>query len=181
MVEHPEIQARMQKEATEAVGAGGMMQALEDAERLNYLEAVTHETMRLKPVAPVLFLEPIDDAQIGDVAVPKGTSLMLLTMHSPLQDAHFTGANQFRPDRWIEEEKKSGDAHNARAFVPFGAGPRFCPGRHLAMVEIKMTMSMLCGAFEISKADHPEPVGEIFSFTMMPQNLFVKFRRRVGI
>ena len=61
--------------------------------------------------------------------------------------------------------------------MPFGAGPRFCPGRQLAMVEIKTVMAMLCTGFEITKTEQPRTVGEIFSFTMMPQNLFVRFKR----
>src|SRR5687768_10370354 len=71
MVEHPEAQMRMQAEAAQVVGRAGMLSHLADAERLNYIEAVTHETMRLKPVAPVLFLEPNEDVEIGGVAVPK--------------------------------------------------------------------------------------------------------------
>src|SRR5204863_5042148 len=55
MTEHPEAQARMQAEAGPVVGDAGMLHELQDAERLDYIEAVTHETMRLKPVAPILF------------------------------------------------------------------------------------------------------------------------------
>jgi cytochrome P450 len=182
MVEHPEMQARMQAEASQIVGNGGMLSQLADAERLTYIEAVTHETMRLKPVAPVLFLESIEDVEIGGVAVPKGTALFLLTLHGCMQDKHFGAADQFRPERWFEaaQASASGCPHNAKAFVPFGAGPRFCPGRQLAMVEIKTVMAMLCAGFAVSKTESPQPVREIFSFTMMPENLFVRFKRRPG-
>ncbi len=116
--------------------------------------------------------------EIGGVAVPKNTPLMLPTFHGPLQETHFGAADRFRPERWLEKAAPSGCPHNARAFVPFGAGPRFCPGRQLAMVEIKTVMAMLCAAFEVSKSEANGPVREIFSFTMMPQNLFVRFQRR---
>ena len=86
MIEHPEVQARMQAEAGQVVGDAGMLSQLADAERLNYIEAVTHETMRLKPVAPILFLESNEDVEIGGVAVPKETALLLLTLHGGLQD-----------------------------------------------------------------------------------------------
>ena len=154
-----------------------MLTELADVERLKYIEAVTHETMRLKPVAPVLFLESNEDVEIGGVAVPKETAVFLLTLHAGLQDKHFGAADQFRPERWLEAAPVSGCPHNAKAFIPFGAGPRFCPGRQLAMVEIKTVMAMLCAGFEVSKTEQPQPVGEIFSFTMMPENLFVRFNR----
>ncbi|MGA7391428.1 MAG: cytochrome P450 [Terrimicrobiaceae bacterium] len=84
------------------------------------------------------------------------------------------------PERWLEEAQAPGCAHNTRAFVPFGAGPRFCPGRQLAMMEIKTVMAMLCTGFEVSKADPASLVNEIFAFTMMPENLLVRFHRRRG-
>jgi hypothetical protein len=151
MTEHPEAQARMQTEAREVVGNAGMLSQFADAERLKYIEAMTLETMRLKPVAPVLFLEALEDVEIGGVAVPKQTAVFLLTLHSGLQHNHFGGADQFRPERWLEGATSPGCPHNAKAFVPFGAGPRFCPGRQLALVEIKTVMAMLCSTFEVSK------------------------------
>ena len=176
MTEHPEVRAHMQAEAVQVVGGAGMLSQLADAERLEYIEAVTYETMRLKPVAPVLFFEPVEDVEIGGVAIPKNTALMLPTLYGPLQENHFGAADQFRPERWLKTATPSGCPHNTKAFVPFGAGLRFCPGRQLAMVEIKTVMAMLCAAFEVSKAETAGPVGESFSFTMMPQNLFVRFK-----
>jgi cytochrome P450 len=181
MIEHPETQARIQAEAVHAVGNAGMLSQFQDTERLDYIEAVAHETMRLKPVAPLIFLETIEDVKLGDVAIPKQTALMLLTLYGGLQETHFGGADQFRPERWLEETQASGCAHNTKAFVPFGAGPRYCPGRQLAILEIKTVMAMLCTAFEVSTAGHASPVNEIFAVTMMPQNVFVRFHRRRAV
>jgi cytochrome P450 len=178
MIENPEVQARMQTEADEVAGNAGMLSQLQDADRLNYIEAVTHEAMRLKPVAPIIFLESIEDVVIGGVAVPKETALMLLTLHGGLQETNFAAADEFRPERWLEHVPSLPGPHNAKAFIPFGVGPRYCPGRQLAIVEIKAAMAMLCAAFDIAKTDQAQPVKEIFSFTMMPENLFVRFNRR---
>ncbi len=180
MVENPDIQSRMRAEARDVLGADGLLKNPADGELLQYIEAVAHEAMRLKPVAPLLFHEPIEDVEIGDVAVPKGTSIFLVTFYGALQDSQFGQADQFRPERWLEAAPASGCPHNAKAFLPFGAGPRFCPGRQLALLEIKTVMAMLCCNFELSKpapsASAP-PVEELFSFTMMPRNLRVRFHR----
>ena len=178
MVEHPEIQAQMGQEAEQVVGRAGLLGQLQDAERLKYIEAVAHETMRLKPVAPILFLETNEDVEVGDVFIPKATPLMLLTLHPALQDAHFTAAAQFKPERWLEATPSPANAHNSKAFIPFGSGPRFCPGRNLALVEIKMVMAMLCSTFDLSKPEQAGAVEEVFSFTMMPENLSVMFHER---
>lgn len=190
MVKHPGVQAQMREEAEQVVGRAGMLGQLQDADRLKYIEAVAHETMRLKPVAPILFLETNEDVEVGDVAIPKATPVMTLTMHPALQDAHFTAAAEFKPERWLDAAPAPANAsapsatpscphaHNAKAFVPFGAGPRVCPGRTLALVEIKMVMAMLCSTFDLSRPERAGAVKEIFSFTMMPENLSIVFAER---
>ena len=42
---------------------------------LDYLEACTHETMRLEPVAPFQVIEALRDTEISSIRVPKGTSV----------------------------------------------------------------------------------------------------------
>ena len=62
--------------------------------------------------------------------------------------------------------------------MPFGAGPRVCPGRYLALLEIKMAMAMLLAHFEIETvgtAGGTEPA-EHMSFTMSPLGLSMRLR-----
>ena len=40
--------------------------------------------------------------------------------------------------------------------MPFGAGPRMCPGRYLALLEMKMAMAQLLGHFDIESLDTPD-------------------------
>ncbi len=42
--------------------------------------------MRLKSVAPLIFLEALKDNQLNGIHVPAGTPLFLLTRHCALQD-----------------------------------------------------------------------------------------------
>ncbi|MDB6053674.1 MAG: putative Cytochrome [Verrucomicrobiales bacterium] len=180
MVNQPEIQTGVQTEVSSLVSPTGMLHSIQNADKMEYSEAVANETLRLKPVAPILFLEPMQDVTLSGVTVEKGTSIFLLTMHGGLQDSNFQEASQFNPGRWLQPTTTSGCPfnHTPKAFLPFGGGPRFCPGRQLAMVEMKMVMAMLCSQFEIVKVDGPKPVTELFSFTMMPQNLLVRFKAR---
>ena len=64
--------------------------------------------------------------------------------------------------------------------MPFGAGPRICPGRYLALLEMKMAMATLLGRFDIADvatADGAEP-REQLSFTMAPVGLRLRLRER---
>ena len=177
LADRPDVQAAMRAEAESVFGAAPRPPDFASTESLAYIEAVALEAMRLKPVAPLLALEPNADRVVGDVLVPKGTAVILLTAHPAAAEENFSDAKSFRPERWIRTSEETQGAHNPRAFVPFGAGPRFCPGRHLAILEIKMVAAMLCRNFDIERAPGSSPSEEVFSFTMMPKSVLVRLRR----
>ena len=60
----------------------------------------------------------------------------------------------------------------------FGAGPRFCPGRNLALLEARAALAMLARHFEIVLDPAAPPVRERFGFTMQPTGLRVLVRPR---
>jgi cytochrome P450 len=64
--------------------------------------------------------------------------------------------------------------------MPFGAGPRLCPGRYLALQEMKMVMATLLRSFDIvsvAGADGSE-ARERLDFTMAPAPLLMRLARR---
>ena len=62
--------------------------------------------------------------------------------------------------------------------MPFGAGPRVCPGRYLALLEMKMAMAILLSSFDIEAVDtpHGQPAPERMAFTMNPVGLTLRLR-----
>lgn len=178
LTEYPDIQARAQAEVDEVLGKGEMLTNYRDHERLPYIEAVAFEAIRLKSVFPVLFLGTNQDVELGGVQIPAGTAIFLLTRQCGMQEQAFASPHQFLPERWMVSRAGTQEGHNTKAFVPFGAGPRFCPGRNLAVLEIKAVVAMLCRNFSISKPADAKPVEEQFGFLMAPTNLFVDMHRR---
>ncbi|MGR8941514.1 MAG: cytochrome P450 [Gammaproteobacteria bacterium] len=174
--EHPDVQAKLQQEADAVLGKESLPADLGSLEKLPYLEAVALDTLRLKNVAPMLYLEPIVDVELNGFTIRKGTTLILLNRHGALQDKNFSAARALKPERWLTANAVC--PHNRNAFTPFGAGPRFCPGRSLALLEIKMAIAMVCKNFTVSRVETAQPVREFFSFTMMPENLKVCFKQR---
>ena len=63
---------------------------------------------------------------------------------------------------------------------PFGAGPRICPGRYLALLEIKMAIAVLLGNFEIENVATPDggEAKEHLAFTMQSVGLRMRLRVR---
>jgi cytochrome P450 len=102
---------------------------------------------------------------------------MLMTRYLANQENNFSDPQLFKPERWIQSPS-SNCVFNRNASIPFGAGPRFCAARNLAMMEMKMAIAMLCKNFIVTRVDTGQPVEEVFSFTLMPKNLRVKFEKR---
>jgi cytochrome P450 len=147
---------------------------------LEYLEACANETMRLKPVAPSLVVQALRDTTVADIRVPAGTLIFGAMRSDPLRDEYFENASRFEPERWLHAEPGREAGAAARVSMPFGAGPRVCPGRQLAMLEMKMALATLLGRFEIESvatADGREPE-ERMSFTMTPTGLAMRLRER---
>jgi len=149
---------------------------------LDYLEACAHETMRLKPVAPFLPLQASRDTVVGDVRVPEGTLIWNVLRHDSVSERHFEDAAAFKPERWLAEghSPQHSASHAKRVSMPFGAGPRVCPGRYLALLEMKMAMAMLLSRFDIVSVDTPDgkEAQEHMAFTMEPVGLTMKLRER---
>ena len=181
LTDHPDSQRRVQQELDDVLGPSEILRDFLDAERLTYLEAVSFETMRLKSVFPILFLGANTDVELGGVNIPKGTAIFLLTRKCGMQEHEFTAADQFQPERWTTPHGGQEQGHNPKAFVPFGAGPRSCPGRNLTLLEMKSAMAMLFRNFSVTKSTFTKPVDEHFGFLMAPKNLSVTFQKRLRI
>jgi cytochrome P450 len=157
---------------------------LEEMAQLDYVEACAHETMRLKPVAPQLPLQTVRETVIGDVKLPAGTVVISLMRRDSVSDNFLAEAAAFKPERWLSDDNSGNPgqaAHSAkRISMPFGAGPRICPGRYLALLEMKMAMATLLGQFDITAVDTPDglPAREVLNFAMMPVGLTMRLQAR---
>ena len=153
--------------------------------QLNYVEACAHETMRLKPVAPIIPLETVQATTIGDVHVPAGVIVQSIMRSDSVSDSHLPRAASFEPERWLAGADGPGAAANAakRISMPFGAGPRICPGRYLALLEMKMAIAVLLGNFEIEDVTTPDgrEAKEHLAFTMQPLGLRMRLRVRGAV
>src|SRR5205814_1425789 len=99
-----------------------------------------------------------------------------LTRPPAVDPRHFAAPETFRPERWLEGP--AAGAHDPAAHIPFGSGPRLCPGRSLALLEMKVVLAMLYKSFEVTRVGAAQEVGEVFAFTMGPRGLRVRLRRR---
>jgi cytochrome P450 len=123
-----------------------------------------------------------EDVVVADVLVPRGTIVVCVMRPGGMDAGQFPLPQQFDPSRWQAEAGGKSMSAAKRATMPFGAGPRMCPGRYLAMAEIKMVAAMLLANFELVEVATPgraEPE-ERLTLTMAPVGLKMRLRLRPG-
>jgi cytochrome P450 len=167
------LQAKLHVASTDAFGSSPLCPTFEDVKKLDLFEFVAQETSRFKPVVPLIYLEPIVDVVLGNVSLPSGTPLFFMLRPSMLDSKRFGRPDEFLPERWSSGHLDV-QPHDQKAYAQFGAGPRVCPGRYLAGVEMRLVLSMLSRNFSVELATSPGSIKEIASFTMMPDTMPVR-------
>ncbi len=175
--DHAAVADTLRREADGVLGDSPLPADIEQAGRLAFALAVANEAMRLRPVAPAPFFEAIRDVVIGDVAVPKGTTIIALARVATRDANRFDAPLEFMPERWIRGETV-GKAHDASVHIPFGSGPRMCPGRALALLEMRIVLAAVYKSFDVVRVGASADVREVAAFTMAPAGLRVRLRRR---
>lgn len=176
LMRNPDAMRRAQEEARAVVG-DLTPEAVNEA---TFLEACAHETLRLKPTGPFNILVAQNDTTVAGVAVPKGMWIWCVFRHDSVAERYFPDPKAFKPQRWLDDDTMS-LTQTRRVSMPFGSGPRVCPGRYMAIMEIKLAMLMLLRDFDIETVDTPDggEAQELLALTMSPVGLTMKLRRRV--
>lgn len=175
LCDHPAEVAALRAEIDAVLGGSSVPESLEHANRLDRATAVSNEAMRLLPVAPLNFVQANHDTVLGDVAIPRGTGVLAIHRIAATDERRFTDATRFEPARWLPDFQ---GAHDPSAAMPFGTGPRICPGRALALIEMRVVLATLYGSFDVERVGRAEDVTERYSFTVMPENLRVRLHPR---
>jgi cytochrome P450 len=174
------LQQHLGEEAQRALGASSVCPDYATLKDLDIFEAICIEATRLRPVASVHSFEPLEDMVVDNVALPKGTRMFFVARPAMVDEKHFADPQRYDPWRWMKRGEHEGDekAHDVRAYLQFGAGPRVCPGRHLATVEMRLALSMLMNSFTIELAIDPAKIQEVQAFTMVPETMPVRLKPR---
>ncbi|KAJ2345770.1 hypothetical protein GGF43_005138 [Coemansia sp. RSA 2618] len=114
----------------------------EALEKLPYLIAVIYETMRLRSSNSGVW--PRDAPRhsgvtIGGYSIPPGTVICGSIGGVHLNPDTWSQPKKFVPERFLGEDGEQ----LKRNVVGFSSGVRVCPGKHLAMMEMTMTLSTI--------------------------------------
>ncbi|SAL10573.1 cytochrome P450-like protein [Caballeronia arvi] len=167
------LQARVAAGARRVLGDSAVCPSYDAMRELDLCEAVCTEAGRLHPIAPYMSLEPLEEVRLQGVRLPAGTKVFLLNRPAMLDPRNYADPGRYDPERWLRDHRHEG-AHEPRAYLQFGAGPRVCPGRHLAAVEMRLVVSMLTANFIAQLATNPADIHEVCAFVSVPSEMPVR-------
>jgi cytochrome P450 len=130
LVRHPQKLRRLQEE----IESGG-----ED-----YMTAVVNETLRVRPVVPIVARILQEELQVGAYRLPAGTRVVpsiYLTNRNPRV---YEDPEEFRPERFLE------DGPDTFSWIPFGGGIRRCIGASFAQLEMRLMLRTMLSELEPS-------------------------------
>lgn len=178
LAHHSDVQERVRAEAAQwrraSAGAHDALNAMPLA------EAVLREAMRIHPIAHMLTRRMARDLPLGEAhVVPAGARLLINNLGMSNAERSWDDPAAFCPERWMAphaaETKDNDGARDAAtaapdqyASLPFGAGRRSCPGRRLAVLEMKLILAALLARFRFAPdPQHPHMERRV-AFVMRP-------------
>lgn len=144
--------------------------------KLQYLDMVLSETLRLYSPATRSNRQVVRDTVICGKTIPGGVSVTF-----PISGMHrlpefWPEPEKFDPERFSPDNKEK---INRFAYMPFGLGPRNCVGMRLALLEVKMAIVSLLQRYKIEPSDKlqiPPKIGK--SFIVKPDGVWIRLVKR---
>ncbi|KXX79735.1 Pisatin demethylase [Madurella mycetomatis] len=148
------------------------------AQNLPYLQACLKEAMRVRPAVGlnITRLVPPEGAELDGHFFPGGTSIACngWVLHRD-KDVFGQDADDFRPERWLEDEEKA--KRMERYMFQFGGGSHLCIGRNLALLEINKVVPRLLRDYRFELAHPGRPLKANASFFVVQSGLEVHIRK----
>ncbi|KAL9249948.1 Beta-amyrin 28-monooxygenase-like protein [Drosera capensis] len=141
--------------------AKGELLTWDDIQKMKYSWNVVLEALRHLPTLPGSFRQALHEFDYGGFRVPKGWKLHWNAYTTHLDPKYFPEPEKFDPMRFDENIEPY-------TFVAFGGGPRTCPGRDYARLEILVFMHNLVNRFKLEKVLKDEKI--VFNPTANPEH-----------
>ncbi|KAJ8753249.1 hypothetical protein K2173_017865 [Erythroxylum novogranatense] len=147
LAELPDIYEAVHKEQMEIAEskAPGELLNWNDIQKMKYSWNVASEVMRLNPPLQGAFREAINEFMFKGFYIPKGWKLYWNANSTHRNHKYFPEPEKFDPSRF------EGNGPVPYTYVPFGGGPRMCPGKEYARLEILVFMHNLVKRFKFQK------------------------------
>ncbi|KAK9170583.1 hypothetical protein Syun_002723 [Stephania yunnanensis] len=143
LAEMPDCYQRVLEEQREIISQKKPGEKLNknDLQKMKYSWNVVNEVLRLFPPIMGTFRKAKVDFTYNGFFIPKDWMIWWTTSSTHYDPQYFPNPEKFNPERFDR------DTITPHSFVPFGGGPRMCPGKEFARVEILVFLHNLVQNF----------------------------------
>lgn len=157
--ENPHVEAKVRAELSEKLppvnkdDLESYFPSSEQVVELVYLEACIKETLRFYSSGSFNVKQALQDTFLSDgTFIPRGTQCVISGYAmGRLETIWGPDSMTFRPERFIDEKTGKLINMSATQYTMFHAGPRACPGRNVALLEIKIVMAGLLRRYKFAE------------------------------
>ncbi|MCI0573260.1 MAG: cytochrome P450 [Myxococcaceae bacterium] len=136
-----QVQQRLDAELDSVVGGGPLKPT--HLPRLEYLDAVIKETLRLRPIVPLVARITAQEFELGGHRLPAGVFVAPCIFLAHRRPDLYPEPDLFRPERFL------GTRPDPYAWLPFGGGTRRCIGMAFALYEMKVILATVLSRVRI--------------------------------
>lgn len=154
MGRNPDCQEKLRHEIRRNLSEDGHL-IFEKLNDLKYLDQCFYETLRL--FSPGLFASKkctkptqFTTKNGRTVDIEKGTVVIIPSLSIHRDPEYYPEPEKFVPERFSEENGGIKKYQSAGVFMPFGEGPRICPGMKFATAQVKAAIVKVVQDFRIS-------------------------------
>jgi cytochrome P450 len=171
---HPDVQQKVTDEVRHTADAV----AYDNAVRLRHTQASIKEAQRLHPVISMSLSRkvPAGGLSLHGHFFPAGTTVGCnpVSLHRN-PDIFGVDADEYNPDRWLQEEDHARVRMMERINLIWGGGARTCPGRHLAELVVFKVVPALLKDFDLKITVMPEESKVPYYFMAMLTGVKARF------
>jgi cytochrome P450 len=152
----PELAERVRVEASGAASPDAIA-------RLPLLDAVCWETLRIRPLVPIVARRAVAPMTFAGYELPAGTGVGAVASLVHAREDLYPEPERFRPERFLE---RSFAPHE---LLPFGGGARRCLGAAFALYEMKIVLATLLAEHRFRLADDRPVRADVRAATVGPK------------
>lgn len=146
---YPEVQRKLEHEIRSTFKSEDEI-LLNTVNELPYMLAVLNESLRRYPplASGMLRDVPKGGATVDGDPLPEDTVVSVFQWAINHWDKYWTDPFEFRPERWLGDEKYKTDVFDA--MQAFSTGPRNCIGKNLAYAEMRLIVARIIFNFDLT-------------------------------
>ena len=159
VLKHPDVFQKIRREADRLFADGEP--TLDGLREMDATHRAAMETMRMWPIAPLLFRTVTNAFEFGGHRIEAGQNVVIATTVPHYLPGCFPDPHRFDIDRYTPERAEHRRPEN---YAPFGLGNHRCLGNGFAEIQIATTMATLFHDLDLSLV----PPGYTLKTTQVP-------------